>query len=396
MPVLGMRTTYDLVAEERPKAWRIGIIDAEPDIAPFTALTWRVGKQKKVVEDPEFAWWEREYDIREVTVNAGDVPGALAAGSADTLRVDTPGASYCVSGQLAMNMRTEELILVTADPADLINLVIRRGVGGSGVQAAWNAGDTVMIMGTAHKQGDPVPKAQAYEPFKRRNYTEIFRNSTDNTRTALKTKLRTKDLRKRAQAECMKLHLEDIERGFLFHRPEEIASANSVRTITGGLLYWCDGGLEYDFTGSLTRALWRDLQYEVNSEGADEKILLAGSTLIQVLEEMAEDLSLQMRDVPKTDTYGMSMRKWVQSLGGTLYVQEHKMFSKSSVLHDWGVIVDPDSLTYRYIDDTEWYPNRQDNGDDRNIGEYLTECGLEIERPKTRFAVIRNCSVYKP
>jgi hypothetical protein len=91
----------------------------------------------------------------------------------------------------------------------------------------------------------------------------------------------------------------------------------------------------------------------------------------------------------------MSMRKWVGA-GGTLYITEEKDFSKSAEYGDWGIVIDPDDLTYMYLEgrDTMWLPNRQNPGDDKNIGEWLCEIGLEVRYGTTHFGVIQNATAY--
>lgn len=399
MPYLGMRSTYDLVDGERPKEWRLGIMEQFPDAAPLCHVIFRAGKESS--SDPEFSWWERGYDPKELITHAGDAPGQITLGSqtyADTLHVEGTGADYCRKGTVLLNARTMERVAVTADPSDSTHLDIRRGIGDadSTVEAAWAHDDVLVVIGTAFAEGADVPKAIAWDPVKFHNFTQILRTSCDYTRTASKTRLRTEQLKNRAKKETLKDHMIDLERAFLFGRPYEVGAAGDITRYTGGIFYFCEGGLEYDFSLGLTRKLWRELQYDLSQGGgSDEVLLLAGSTMIMCLEEMAEDSGLVMQEVAKTDTFGMRMKKWVNSLGQTILVKEHAQFSRSAEFHDSGIIVDPAELYFRYVDDTEFLPNRQDPGSDKVVGEYLTEAGLEVHFGLTRFAAIRNCSTYR-
>lgn len=389
MPVLGMRSTEDLVTGERPLDWRLGISELYPNAIPLCTLIYRIGK--KQATDPEFNWFERSYPTREMTVDSSDIPGALAAGTADTVGLAS-GAQNCRKFHVIINTRTLEEVLVTADPSTDTSLAIKRGMGSSGSQAAWLENDTVQVIGTAHEEGEDVPLAISYDVTKLNNYCEIFRNSTSNTRTALKTRLRTRALRQRAQKEALLLHETEKEWRFLFGKPWEDTSGDEIKRGTGGLLNYATTHVK-DFAGTVTMPTWRAYIYDIFQDGADEKILLAGNGLLETLETMFDATTTHMIDVPATDTFGLNMRKWIGA-GGTLYIQEEKLFSKSAAFYDWGVVVDPDRITYKYVDDTTWLPNRQGNGQDRNVGEYLAECGCEFLNAAETMGVIKNATAY--
>lgn len=389
MPVLGMRSTEDLVDGERPLEWRLGISELYPNAIPLCTLIYRIGKKQS--SDPEFNWFERSYPTREMTIDSSDIPGAVAVGSADTIGLAS-GAFNARKFHVLINTRTLEEFLVTADPTVDTSLAIKRGMGDTGTTAAMLENDTVQVIGTAHEEGEDLPTAISYDVTKFNNYCEIFRNGTSNTRTALKTRLRTRALRQRAQKEALLLHETEKEWRFLFGKPWEDTSGDEIKRGTGGLLHFATTHVK-DFTGTVTLPLWRAYIYDIFQDGSDEKILLAGNGLLETLETMFDANSTHMIDVPATDTFGLNMRKWVGA-GGTLYIQEEKLFSKSAAFYDWGVVVDPDRITYKYVDDTTWLPNRQGPGQDRNAGEYLAECGCEFLNAADTMGVIKNATAY--
>jgi hypothetical protein len=51
---------------------------------------------------------------------------------------------------------------------------------------------------------------------------------------------------------------------------------------------------------------------------------------------------------------------------------------------NYAVGLDMEALTYRYLSnrDTKLLTNRQDPGEDSQVDEYLTECGLQMEQEK--------------
>ena len=390
MPVLGLRSTEDLVDGERPLEWRLGISELYPNAIPLCTLIYRTGKRQS--SDPQINWFERSYPTRTMTVTATDVPGSGTAGDADTASV-TAGEAYNVRKfHVAINTRTLEEILITADPTTNAAIAFKRGMGASGAVGAWQSGDTIQVIGTAHEEGEDLPTAISYDVTKQTNYCEIFRNSTSNTRTALKTRLRTRALRQRAQREALLLHETEKEWRFMFGTPWEDTSGDEIKRGTGGLINYATTHVK-DFSGTVTLPTWRAFIYDVFADGSDEKVLLAGNVLLETLETMFDSNSTHMIDVPGTDTFGLNMRRWVGA-GGTLYIQEQKLLSKTAAFADWGFVVDLDRITYKYVDDTMWLPNRQGNGQDRNAGEYLTECGLEFLNAADTMGVIKNATAY--
>ncbi len=387
--VLGMRSTDDFVSGERPLMWRLGISELYPNAIPLMTLITRVGKRKAT--DPEFNWFERSYPTRELVVTVGDVPDAQTAAAADTC--ECIAYAYNVrKNHVIMNTRTLERVLVTADPTGADDIAIKRGMGSTGTQATWLVDDVLQVIGTAHEEGQSVPTAISYDVSKQNNYCQIFRNSTSSTRTALKTRLRTKALRQRAQREALLLHETEKEWAALFGQSWEDTSGDEVKRGTGGMVEFATTHIK-NFAGSVTLNGWRSFVYDVFEDGSDEKLLLAGNLLMESLEAMFDAHSVHLRDVPETDTFGMTMKSW-RGAGGTLYIVEEKLLTKSATFNDWGFVVDPDRIQYNYVDDTEWLPNRQAPGDDRNIGEYLGEIGFEWLNADSTMGIIKNATAY--
>jgi len=378
MAVLGMRTTYNITSDERPKAWREGIFDEYPDAAPLCHVIFRTGKEK--VSDYEFNWHERRYPTRELTVGAGDTPGASTAGTADTLAVGTGEAYNCKSGSLLWNETTDETVLVYEDPTTGTALKIKRGWGVTAgtVTAAWTAAQKVQVVGNAQPQGASVGSAIAYDPTRYYNYCQILRNVADTSRTLAKTMLRTGDKRKDAQKEALLLHETDKEWAFLLGvRAEVLTESPGPRYSTGGLKQFVTTNVTDFTTTGLTLAGWNTFLEKIFRNGNDERLLLCGSSMLMALEDMARAYTYTWADVGKQDVFGMNLRKWITSFG-TLYIKEHKLMTRNTALKGWGFVVSADDLVYRFVDDTDWLANREDPGDDRFIGEYLAEVGLEL------------------
>lgn len=392
MPVLGMRHTANLEATERPKAWRLGILDEYPDAAPLMNVVTRIGKEK--VSDPEFNWYERRFATRELTVNAGDVPDQQTAGVQDTVQVGSGEAYNAKLGSLGINTTTLERVLVYQDPSSGNVLNIIRGVGSTGNQGTWASGQKLQIFSNAQAEGAGVGSAITTDPSKKYNYTQIVRNVADTSGTLSATLLRTGDKRKDAQKQALLNHELDKEwNAMLGIASEDLTATPGPRRTTAGLLSVINTNVS-DFSSGLTLNGWNTALAAPLSSGSSEKLLLLGSTALLVLENMARAYSYQWADVGKQDSFGMSMRRWITSFG-TVYIKEHKLLSKSSTFKTWGFLVDTQNITYRFVQgrDTEWFQNRQDNGADRFIGEYLAEIGFEIQN-EYESAIFKNINQF--
>ena len=93
---------------------------------------------------------------------------------------------------------------------------------------------------------------------------------------------------------------------------------------------------------------------------------------------------------PAQKTYGMDIRTWITPFG-TLHMKTHPLFSYDATTRHMGVIVEPKEMTYKYIDDTNFYGENSSKTHPEGYGqrrvdgtneEYLTECGLEFGLPQ--------------
>jgi hypothetical protein len=99
---------------------------------------------------------------------------------------------------------------------------------------------------------------------------------------------------------------------------------------------------------------------------------------------------------PAQKEFGMDVRRFFTP-SGTLVLKTHPLFNQvqSQIISGdtfygmdaWCFILDMGNITYRPLrgSDTQYLPDRQDNGVDGLTSEYLTECGLEVNHGKTHF-----------
>src|SRR5207247_1905492 len=118
---------------------------------------------------------------------------------------------------------------------------------------------------------------------------------------------------------------------------------------------------------------------EVFRFGSSEKLCFAGSTALNVLNQLAKN-KMTIQAVPTDRTYGMNLTRYTTPFGDLL-LKQHPLMSHNPTWRKDLMVIDVTHLKLRVLDDTTFLRNRQSPGQDASIDEFLTELGLE-----TRFS----------
>ena len=385
MATLSMRSTNQGDSDERPYAWRLGIHNLYKNAAPLLHVMTRASKQQ--VSDPEFRHFEKSFPKQIVKINDGS---NIAAGIT-VFTVDSGDAYKVRKDYLLRNTRSFETVRVTADPSSATSINVARSVGTTAA-AQVNDNDNFVVLGTAHSEGDPVPTAVWYDPSSITGACQIFRNSTDQTETARRTDMRTGPISKEARREALLMHEIDKERAFIFGEYSVSASGNAVRRTTTSLLEKVTSNVT-DFSGSVTRSTLNSALADIFEDGSQEKLFLYGKATGLTLWNLIESMAWQVYD-RKESSYGIKISEIVTPFG-SLMATHDKLLTKTTDFSDWGFVIDPEYLSYRFVKgrDTELKRNRQNPGDDRVIDEYLGECGLEVQH-ETTHGILKNMTAF--
>ena len=346
----------------------------EPDAAPLTVLLKNINSQKAT--NPKFEWLESELAARWDTVNNSG--GYL---STDTSIVVSNG-TYFSPNDVVKVPRTGEVILVTAVATN--TLTVTRGYGETTAAALVNA-DPVVIIGNANMEGAGKRAHKPYIEASVYNYTQIFRTTVSVTGTLNATQLYGGNQRNWERKKKGIEHLVDIERAFLFgERKEDTGGSNPKRT-TRGLLKFLTAN-NYDAGGTLTEWEFESFCQQAFRYGSKKKLLLASPLLISVLNTFARN---NIRTASGDKTYGLSLANY-QSAHGQLLIARHNLL-EGAIYGGYGVIIDPENVTYRYLDgrDTKLKTDIQATDADSFEDEYITEAGLQVQLPKTH-AILTN------
>lgn len=421
MAVTGLRGTTSFSADgslgRRPENWREMYLSLYPNgQAPLTALLALMSS--KSCDDPIFHWFEKEMPTQIATVTGvytdALVTALLAAGRTQGemvyLKMSAADVAHFklghvvtvrapASGDVAKN-RFQVYISQPPVVNGASSYIAGKIISAAFTSLASASYTTVTPSGTAHPEGDTSGTSIAYDPTEVSNYTQIFRNSLEATRTAKKTRLRTGDAVAQAKKECLELHSIEMEKAFFNNGPKYVTTGGNGQPLrfTAGLRGMISTNV-WDFraatgVGSTTWAgsaadaaknmdwLFTKLE-QIFRYGSQEKLGFCGSGVLLAINQLVQAVdSTNVSISAQTLAYGFKVQELLTPFG-TLLLKSHPLFTIDAATRQEMTILDTEKLTYRYVDDTKYLPNRQANDLDGEKSEYLTECGLELGFEKT-------------
>lgn len=413
--VAGLRGTGDFSTDERPKNFRDMILFVNANgQSPIFALSARA--KKKTVDDPEFAWWNETLVLIRLQINkAGDylsTDTTLVVNSADpaagTMNLNYGTATHLKPGDLLMvepatdNATFAPEVVEVTNVASDTTFTVRRGAAGTTpaaiVDDAW-----LLLIGSSYAEGGTAPRAVARNPIKFSNFTQIFKNSYELTKTAEATTFRTGDPWSNDKKRKMFDHSRDIEMAILFGQKSEIASSvengKPIRT-TAGLRAQIPSSRQnvfsgaVSFTGSSNNFL--DAVYPVfdfDSPAGDTRIAFCGNAALNALNKVAAlQTNVRINSDRTIKVYGMEFQEFIMPQG-RLLMKSHPLLNIHSGIYSKSMFVlDFASFTYVPLKgrDTKTMDDVQAKDEDVRRGFVQTECGFALDRGGLTCAYIGN------
>lgn len=401
---LGMRATNDFSVEgQRPKNWREMILRLYPNgKAPLTAMMALMKSEK--TDDPEFNWFCKVLPSQAGEVVNTFTDAALGAAVAAPLNVGNniyvqvseedakqfvPNHTVLLRGIATSDFDTVTIAedVVLAGPNSYLKLKLLENSNGtpSGVNIK-----RALIIGSANSEGAMIGQAVTYDPYKVHNYTQIFRNSLEITRTAEMTKLRTGPALKEAKRDALEMHSIEMEKAFIFGVPSENLGGNGKALRTTGGIIWAiknHGGLVENFpVGSnwdTDGQDWLDdIFLRLFRYGETDKLCFLGDAALQGINRLARKYGT-WNYTTTTKAFGIQIGELITPFG-QVTLKTHPLFSHEPSNQHSMLIFEPKNIKYRYITDTTYFSDDQKHGHNRYDGkkeEYLTEAGLEFHFP---------------
>lgn len=405
----GLRDTTNFVTNEAPENWRQGLLllypnSAQAAKAPLTALTSLL--KERSTNDPRFHWWEKELDDRRFSLHAtaaflgGDI-AASAAGAVETwvLAAGNNGRTL-VQNDLLRVEQTGEIVRVRSDPTSDTEIEVVRGDCGSTPAAVdpngANVNPNILVIGNAFEEGSLPPTGVNYDPTELFNFTQIFRRTFEITRTASKTKLRTKEAVTEAKRECLEYISIDIERGLLLGKRSTGTQNGRPRRTTAGVINQIDANNVFSFTSGIVQmSVLEEQMYTLFKFGSSEKLGLCGNrALLAIGQCIRKNTSAQWMVKDGIKEYGLEVTK-ITCPFGTVSFKSHPLLTQAAGgtnagasayfgMDSWSFNLDMDDVEYVYLEDSDldYEADLQANGMDGIQSGYIGECGLQLTHAK--------------
>lgn len=362
----GQRSTGNTPAGIQELDMREAILELEPDSTPLLILSKKAESTATV--NPKFTWWEDKLNARfdkiteEKAANATEIPVSTSTmwGADDTLYVP----------------RTGEMMRVTSAPTGKV--VVVRGIGSTA--AIVKANDEIMRLGSAAQEGAADKAARGKNPIELSNYTQIFREPVDATRTFLQTKNRTRPRDWDRQVNHAGIeHGKDIEYAAMLGTPSIDNTGTNPRRTTGGFNQAATQNIT-DVGGEMTEIEFWNALTPAFRYGSRSKLGLCSSTASAILTQYPRSKVI-VTQPDASLTYGIHMVQMITPHGKILNLVTHWLMEGVELSKQiW--IIDLANIEYKYLAgdegsaDTHIRHNIQSPGVDGKKDEYLTECGF--------------------
>lgn len=287
-------------------------------------------------------WLEDQMDPRVDAVNYGTGYGTVVS----TFAVDN--GSYFRAGMVIRNNSTGEVMRVRSVSGN--DLTTTRNLNANGSGYAISDNDEIRITGDAQAEGSGSSTAMSTQTSELYNYTQIFKQSIELSRTLRSTAAYTGDERKRQQMKKAEQMLEDIENSILFGVRYSDTSSSPIRTM-GGLTYFITTNVTA-VNGVLTETAFNNfLKTIALSGGPGERTMLASPRVLQAISGFASSKVLTSVDATK---YGVNITKYQTPLLTLNIIQEPVFNATYSSGAGWtgghAIVLDTSSIELNYLE----------------------------------------------
>jgi len=424
--VSGLNTGYEGTTRYtvRPENWRQGILfqDINGDM-PLTGILSQMSGSK--TDDPVFHWFTETLPNQRANIAGVYTEGTLttaytsggAAGDILYVKLNTGENSETAANQTKQFRPGHQVLLRCSTDYDVDKNAVVTSVSANGASSYIavelletdtatdrshdiSDADTILIIGNVNAEGGTMPGSIVYVPTEVSNQVQIFRNTLSITRTALATRLRTEEARKKARRDVYRLHGMEMEKSLIFGKKSTRVGDNGhpVRSSDGIISFIrqhaSDNIFDYandsdtDFNSkawTVAGADWLNEKLEVLfCYGASRKMAVCGNGALLGLQKLIMSMSNTRYEISSTQrAFGINYRTWITPFG-EIYLTTHKLFSHETTSRNSMLIIDPKNFDWRYITDTKPIVRKEldnEEGVDGIEEEWLTEGGYEIHHP---------------
>ena len=411
----GMRDSEETLVEERPENWRAGILWGFPNgDVPLTGLTALMPSDK--INSIVHHWFEQKFPTQRASVTGRfEDPTEQTAvndaadpvGTMHYWRIPLVDSKQFRPGHLVLARQKSDLSVILRG---LVRNVIPKTDGALVATESLEVApiglsnvDDLHVYSNANAQGATRPEAISSSPEPRLNYTQIFRNSLDLTRTAMETQYRTGPAYRRHKKETLLYHGLEIEKALIYGKELLTVGPNGkTMSYMRGVLpeIQANGHVsDYRTSDELFNGVawndknggrkWMDVQLEqIFTYGSKQRVCYCGNGALLGIQEAvlgSADMNYRMESVPTK--WGMNVRMWITPFGD-ITLQTHPLFSQDPVMTNTMMLFEPANMMVKYITDTMFKPDTNwmkggGAGVDGKQEEFLTEMTMEYHSSYT-------------
>jgi hypothetical protein len=310
-----------------------------------------------------------------------------ATSAATTLDVATGTGVYFRAGDIVYIEQTGEKVEVSSISTDALTVV--RSIGGVAAATAASGGG-VVVVGNAATQGADTGTLKSTDRALGYNYTQIFRHPFGFTGTDAEIALYGADDPEREAAKKRVEHKRAIESAIWVGGRDFSASSPTSKGWMGGVLEYLTTNVFTGF-GALSLSGFDLRLQQILQDGDMNKVIFAAPTPARGMSHL---FASNWQQAQNDDVlYGAKVSAWLNgAYGERLPV---------IVKREWGAmgttgyglggaifVLDLGNVKRRPMKnrDTRLLPNRQGNGEDKVVFDYLTETSFELKNETTHGA----------
>jgi hypothetical protein len=312
---------------------------------------------------------------------------ASATSAATTFSVATGTGVYFRAGDILFVESTSEKAEVSSISTD--DLTVVRSVGGVAAASAQSAVG-LLVVGNASAQGADTGTLKSTDRVLGYNYTQIFRKPFGFTGTDAEIALYGADDPEREAAKKRVEHKRELENASWVGGRDFTSNSPSSKGYAGGVLEFLSTNVFTGF-GALSLTGFDEKIQTILQDGDMNKVIFAAPTPARGLSHLFTDNWQQANN--DDVLFGAKVSAWLNgAYGERLPV---------IVKREWGAygtagyglggaifVLDLGNIKLRPMRNrnTRLLPNRQGNGEDKVVFDYLTECSFELKNETTHGA----------
>lgn len=248
---------------------------------------------------------------------------------------------------------TGERMLVTATAGT--SLTVQRGFAGTSITAI-NGSTTPVgayVIGSAFEEASDAPQPMLTVGAPMLNYSQIFRDSWANSRSAEKINWHTGDKVAKNKQDAIANHAKGIERALMFGAKSMFTVDGQQDSTMDGLVNMIKTNVQTVADGKLDLNTLIDFiatLFEYNVDGMpQERVAFCGNNVISVINKLILNRGEISLSVGQTD-YGLKTNV-IRTPFGDLTLLTHPMFNASPVWRNNLLVYHPGACCLDYMDD---------------------------------------------